>query len=175
MRALLFVSLITLGFSMSAMADATKPAFPSIQSQNLNGDNMRLPEDFQGEVNLVIFAFKRNQQAVVDTWLPSAADLAKRFQQFDYYELPAVGPQPGFMKSIIDNGMRSGIQDTGTRGRTITLYVPKAPLMAALDMKSDRTIYLMLLDRQNRVIWRSEGPATKTGLNDLAAAVAGAI
>ncbi|MFT5000267.1 MAG: hypothetical protein ACI8YI_001842 [Paracoccaceae bacterium] len=174
MRNIILGSLIAFAATLPALAEDQNMVFPSIQSQNLNKDVVNLPADFSGDINLVIFAFKRNHQALVDTWLPAAETLAKRFKKFNYYELPSVGRQPKFMKSVIDNGMRSGIQDVDTRGRTITLYVPKGPLMNALDMGSDRTIYAMLLDGQDRVIWRAEGAANAEVLSELKKAVAAA-
>ena len=46
--------------------------------------------------------------------------------------------------------------------------------MNALDMGSDRTIYAMLLDGQDRVIWRAEGAANAEVLSELKKAVAAA-
>ena len=69
MRNIILASLIVFAVTLPAIADDQNSVFPSIQSQNLNKDVVNLPADFSGDVNLVIFAFKRNHQALVDTWL----------------------------------------------------------------------------------------------------------
>ena len=170
-----FTFLILLSFLFAAAVQAQPVTFPSIKSQDLNGTAVNLPRDFRGKANLVIFAFKRRQQGQVDTWLPAAKKLSDRYKSFDYYELPAVGNRSRLMKSIIDNGMRSGIRDVDTRGRTITLYTPKKPLMEKLGMPHDRTIYALLLDSRNRVVWRADGTATADKIAALNAAVAAAL
>ena len=62
-----------------------------------------------------------------------------------------------FTRWFIDNGMRRGIPDKQARKRTITLYIDKKPFEDALQIPSEKTIYAILIDRQGKVLWRSEG------------------
>ena len=73
----------------SAQLHQDVPAiFPTIQASNLNRRTFNLPGDFESERNLVIVAFQRDQQEVVDTWTAPIRDLLERFPDLRFYELP---------------------------------------------------------------------------------------
>jgi hypothetical protein len=131
--------------------------FPSVQASNLEKRNFNLPADFEGERNLLLVAFEREQQKDVDTWLREM----KRFEELDpgfhYYELPTIQSPGAFMRWFIDTGMRRGIPDRKARERTITLYLEKKPFLDALLITDQKKIYAFLVDREGNVLWRSEG------------------
>jgi len=56
--------------------------------------------------------------------------------------------------------MRAGIPSKKTRGRTITLYIDKESFKGVLDIVTEETIYLFLIDVVGFVIWRGEGGLT---------------
>jgi hypothetical protein len=59
---------------------------------------------------------------------------------------------------MIDRGMRRGIPSKDKRARVITLYVDKDAFKTALNLPtSEDTIYILLVDRRGRVLWRGEG------------------
>lgn len=53
--------------------------------------------------------------------------------------------------------MRSGIPDVGSREATITLYIDKTPFNKALEIQNEQTIYVLLVDRNGTVLWKSDG------------------
>jgi hypothetical protein len=116
-----------------------------------------LPTDFEGDRNLLLVAFEREQQKDVDTWLREM----KRFEELDpgfhYYELPTIQRPNAFTRWFIDTGMRRAIPDRKARERTITLYLDKKPFCDALLIRDQKKIYQFLVDRNGRVLWRSEG------------------
>ena len=131
--------------------------FPSVNASNLERRDFNLPAGFEGERNLLLVAFEREQQKDVDTWLREM----KRFEELDpgfhYYELPTIQRPNAFMRWFIDAGMRHGIPDRKARERTITLYLEKRPFLDALMITNQKKIYAFLVDREGKVLWRSEG------------------
>jgi hypothetical protein len=131
--------------------------FPSVKAANLEKRDFSLPADFEGDRNLLLVAFEREQQKDVDTWLREM----KRFEEVDpgfhYYELPTIQRPNAFMRWFIDTGMRHGIADRKARERTITLYIDKKPFCDALLISDQKKIYQFLVDRKGKVLWRSEG------------------
>ena len=136
--------------------------FPSVKASNLEKRDFNLPADFEGERNLLLVAFEREQQKDVDTWLREM----KRFEEIDpgfhYYELPTIQRPNAFMRWFIDTGMRHGIPDRKARERTITLYLEKKPFLDSLLITDQKKIYAFLVDRQGKVQWRSEGVFDET-------------
>jgi hypothetical protein len=141
-----------------AWAEQTpRPHFPNVQASNLEKREFKLPADFEGERNLLLVAFEREQQKDVDTWLKEM----KRFEAIDpgfhYYEMPTIERPMALTRWFIDSGMRRGIPDRKARERTITLYLDKKPFCDALQITDQKKIYQFLVDRKGNVLWRSDG------------------
>ncbi len=132
--------------------------FPTATGSNLERTQFTLPGDLEGERNLVILAFWRHHQMLVDTWMPLARRLQQRHSDVVAYELPVIESRNKLAQLFIDSGMRAGIPDRTIREHTITLYVDKAAFLSQLDIDDDSTIYTMLIDRAGNVLWHTSGP-----------------
>ncbi len=55
----------------------TLALFPPLQARNLNGRTLALPSEFAGERNVVIMAFRRWHQTLVNAWFPALAPLLR--------------------------------------------------------------------------------------------------
>lgn len=133
------------------------PVFPQVRGKNLEGRAFDLPADFEGDLNLVFIAFERGQQAEVDTWLPLARKLATEIPGVRYYELPTIRELPGFVRNWIDGGMRDGIPDPTARAATITLYIDKDPFRRSLDIRTEKSISIVVVDRAGTIRWQTIG------------------
>ena len=147
--------------------------FPTVSGSNLQRAKLTLPQDFQGERNLVLIAFQQWQQTQVDTWIPFARQLEETYPAVRYYELPTIQRLNTLARTFINEGMRAGIPDPVARERTITLYVDKNAFKQALQLPREDDIYVLLLDREGRVLWRAEGSLTQEKGESLVAAVRG--
>jgi hypothetical protein len=157
--------------SMARPESSAGEHFPSLKASNLEKRDFNLPTGFEGERNLLLIAFEREQQKDVDTWLREM----KRFEELDpgfrYYELPTIQRPNAFARWFIDTGMRHGIPDRTARARTITLYLDKAPFCNALHIVDQTKIYAFLVDREGKVLWRSEGVFDETKGSGLSSAL----
>jgi hypothetical protein len=134
--------------------------FPAVSGSNLQRQRLVLPQDFQGEQNLVFIAFQQWQQAQVNTWIPFAKQLEATHQGVRYYELPTIEKRNALARTFINEGMRAGIPDPVARERTITLYLDKRAFRKALQLPGEGDIYVLLVDRQGTVLWRAEAAFT---------------
>lgn len=154
------ISIVTVSLmAMLQLSDTTR-VFPSIQGQNLDGRNFSLPGDFAGELNVVFIAFKREQQADVDSWMPTLDTLKSRYPTLRVYELPTLARRFRLMRPVIDGGMRGGIPDPAGRAATITLYIDKDPFKRALGFTREDRIQIVLVDKSGHVRWQRSGPST---------------
>jgi hypothetical protein len=145
--------------------------FPNIEGENLSGRKMELPKDFEGKANIVIVAFRREQQLLVNSWFPVLQELEKKYPELHTYELPTISTGYKLMKWIIDSGMRSGIKDTKTRDHTITLFTDTKKFRQDLDLPTDETIFVLLVNSSGEVKWKTEGSMTPIGAAQLKSAV----
>jgi len=131
--------------------------FPPVKASNLDKREFSLPTDFEGDRNLVLIAFEREQQKDVDSWLNEMNRFENLDPAFRYYELPTIERPNAFMRWFIDSGMRRGIPDQKARERTITLYLDKKTFCEALLIADQKKIYAFLVDRSGKVMWKAEG------------------
>ena len=141
--------------------------FPSVSFENLEKKTFNLPQDFKGELNLVLIAFQRAQQSDIETWFAVGDSLEKEFEEFAFYEIPTISRLNPVSRWFINTGMRAGINDEATRRRTITLYVDKELFKDSLNIDSENTIHPMLITPQGKVLWRTQGVMTAASKQDL--------
>ena len=131
--------------------------FPSINARNLEGLDVRLPAAFAGERNVVLIAFQRNHQSLVDSWLPwlekqCAADPGLRF-----YEVPTIGRIWAPARRFIDGGMAASIKVPEILQRTFTVYGDISRLTGPLSIHHRSTIAVLLVDGNGHVLWQGSG------------------
>jgi hypothetical protein len=151
--------------------EKTTMQFPEVIGSNLQRKKLTLPQDFQGELNLVMIAFQQWQQTQVDTWIPFARQLEETYPGVRYYELPTIQRLNALARTFVNEGMRAGIPNPVARERTITLYLDKDDFRQALQLSHEDDIYVLLLDRQGQVLWRAGGAFTPEKGESLAAKV----
>lgn len=164
--ALRWIKLAALGASL-IMSSVAPPApnsslhFPALTADTLSKQTLHLPKDFGPADSLVVLAFERNQQKDLDSWAKPAAELANAHPQFRFYEVPVLPWRDVFYRWWLNTAMRSGVEDDAARQRTIPVYVDKQKFKSSLQIATEKTITVVLLDKDGRVVWRSSGPWTE--------------
>jgi hypothetical protein len=150
------------------MVDSVRQ-FPRVEGSNLEGKRFALPTDFEAEYNVVIIAFRREQQADVDSWLPFLREQKVVARGVRVYELPTLSRSYRWMRGFIDGGMARGIPEKATREVTITLYIDKTPFKNALAIPTEERIITLIVKRGGPVLWRADGKFSSGSGSDLAA------
>jgi hypothetical protein len=162
----LILAIIFAGGMLTARGASTQ--FPAVAGSNLHGDEVAFPGALSGKKhNVIIVAFLQKQQELVDTWLPELASLSATHKDLAYYELPTIEKKNRLLRWIIYRGMRSGIKDSGVRSRTVTLHIDKEPFKKQLGIKTEKDIFVFLVDSKGAVKWQTRGPLTDTKLKAL--------
>jgi hypothetical protein len=133
------------------------PVFPTLKGADLNGRSLTLPADFPGPFSLVFVAFKRRQQADVDSWRPFVETTRKKRPSLAVFELPTIARGYRLMQFVIDNGMRSGISDPETRAATVTLYTNVKAFTRALGIRTTRQIAVLVVTPAGEVLGKVSG------------------
>jgi hypothetical protein len=132
--------------------------FPTVNGSNLQRAKLTLPQDFEGDYNLLFIAFQQWQQEEVNSWIPLAESCETQFPGLVYYELPTIRALKPFSRFFINEGMRAGIPNPKSRERTITLYLDKDDFRTALGLEDEEHIFALLIDHQGEELWRARGP-----------------
>ena len=131
--------------------------FPTITGSNLQRRKLVFPADFAGGLNIAIIAFQQWQQTQVNTWIPFLEQIEDKHEGVVYYELPVIREMNIFGRTFINEGMRAGIPNKKSRERTVTFYTDKVAFKEALNIPDERNIYVLLVDSNGKVLWRTEG------------------
>jgi hypothetical protein len=146
--------------------------FPEIQAQSLDRERYALPGEFEGRRNVAVVAFRREQQQLVDTWLPFLLALEAERDDLRIYEIPAISRRWTPARRFIDGGMAVGIADRDACARTLTSYTDVGLVQRALGLPDDTTIATVLTGRDGRITWMATGAFTEQAGADLRAALA---
>jgi hypothetical protein len=146
-------------------------SFPQIDARNLQSLDVRLPDAFAGERNVVMIAFQRQHQSLVDSWVPwlekeSVSDPGLRF-----YEIPTIGRMWAPVRRFIDGGMASAIRVPEVLQRTLTVYGDVNRLTSPLGISDRSTITVVLVDRGGQVHWQGSGAFAPSAAEELKTAL----
>jgi hypothetical protein len=165
-KSALIMGLVSVGGVFVASGSGTQ--FPSVTGSNLQGDEVTFPRTLSAKKHdFLVVAFEQKQQDLVDTWLPELAKLSAARKDFAYYELPTLAKMNRLLRWTIYRGMRSGIKDPGARSRTVTLYIDKEPFKRQLGIKTEKDIFVFLLNAKGSVKWQAQGALTDAKLKTL--------
>ena len=145
----------------------TDVSFPKLSARNLEGLDVTIPDTFEGDRNIVLVAFDRHHQELVDSWIPWLEEHAAADPGLRFYELPTIGRIWAPVRNFIDGGMAAAIREPVVLRRTLTVYGDVTKLTAPLDIQDRSTIALFLVDRAHTVRWSGSGRFNPDTAEDL--------
>lgn len=155
-----FVLAVLFCAALAAVPAETGPVgrrLPRVELQPLSGPRVVLPDSNDGHGTIVVFAFRRQDQPEVDTWLRylwQAEAIGCRF-----YEVPMLGPKiPGLLQRVIVAGMQAGIPRT-LRPHVAPYFGDVDGYAQALRVEDRNTIHLVVVDPDGSVILHLRGAA----------------
>ena len=154
------------------LAPSPPQTLSPLSGRALDGKEYELPGDLANQHNILVIAFRREQQRVVDQWLPWLIDLEQRRSDVAVYELPVLSSVYGPARWFIDGGMTRGIPDAAARARTITVYTDVRKVADNLGLAGTDTIAVLIVERSGRVLASEVGGFEKHKAARLAAALA---
>jgi hypothetical protein len=134
--------------------------FPAIQATSLDGAKLHLPQEFSGQLNLVVISFAREQQQQVDTWIPAARKIQAAHSEFNYYELLTMSRVNLLSRWWFQGSLRSDTTDKDLRSRILVAYVSKHKFRESLHIANEKKIVAALVDRTGKIYWREDGVCT---------------
>lgn len=137
--------------------------FPKVTGIDLQGNKRDLPQAFDKPINIVVVAFKREQQKNVDGWIKVLDPIVEKNAEVGFYELPLIYELNPLSRRFINNGMRRGVVEEKSRARTITVYTDREKFFKIMKMREDK-IYLLVIGKNGKILQRIEGDATKKNI-----------
>ncbi len=145
--------------------------FPKVKGISLYGDELTLPEAFDGQLNLVSMGFVHRHQDDIDTWIAIVPDLTTAYPSLRFYEVPVIYEAGPLFRWWLNNGMRIGVVDEEARRRTITVYTDRDRFSELVSLPNLQDIHTLLLDAKGHIVWRQTGPVSEPTMEDLVQAI----
>jgi hypothetical protein len=152
---------------MGEMEDVIGERFPQIRGHSLDQRDVMLPDDAKGMVTLIILAFERQAQTMVDSWVGPFERHLCGSGQYTYFEVPMIAGVWGRMFSrFIDDGMRAGVPRD--RHRNVVTYYGNFDMYSSLlSLEDHGSCYVFLLDKSGFIRWRGKGYSTPETIEEL--------
>ena len=147
-------------------------ALSPLAGRALDAKEYELPGDLAKKHNFLVLAFRREQQLLVDQWLPWLTDLEQHRNDVAVYELPVLSSYYNPARWFIDRGMTRGIPDAAARARTITVYTDVRKVVDNLGLPGTDTIAVLLVERSGRILASETGGFEEQKAERLAASLA---
>ena len=130
--------------------------FPELEARDLTGRDVVLPSAFDGSVNLVFVAFRRQQQAEIDSWGPWLENTwATEVRRF--YEVPALARLWAPARNFIDGGMATGVGSLETQQRTFTVYGDLNRVTRPLAINDRSVVSIFIVNANGLILDRATG------------------
>ncbi len=159
--------------------DADALVFPTMSGRTLLGTEVVLPQGLPAARTLVVVAFQRWQQSVVDRWIALAVDAGVPRTTLGVpgphdvavVEVPLLGMQWRMMRGFIDGGMTAGIKDPEILARTITVYTDVSSVQRALAIETTDKVEALVVKQDGTVLARSNSHPNEASWSSLADAL----
>jgi hypothetical protein len=123
------------------------------------------------EPSVVIVAFRREQQELVDGWIAALEPALRARPGAGLYEVPVISRAYRPVRRLIDGGMASAIRVPDILRRTLTHYGDVGAVVRALGLAGTGTVAAAVVLRDGTLLGLVEGPADPAGV----AAISGAL
>lgn len=148
-RCLIVTLFLTISFWTNAQQkEVSTSFFPTLSGENLNGKTFNLPQDLPADKTLVLIAFEREQQVVLDSW-SQGLDLLN--SQIPWIEVPVISTPYILGSFFINSGMRRGIPNPKVRERVITLYTDREAFAKSMGIEyNQQEAFVAVVDRSGK-------------------------
>lgn len=135
--------------------------FPSLVARDLEYEERRVPDDLVGEPRVLLVAFDRFHQQVVDAWVAVLErEGLPRAPGMRLYEIPTIGMKWRWARGFIDGGMVAAIRDVEVRRRTLTVYTDLRRVLRPLGLADASEVCVLVLGADGAVRARAVGEPT---------------
>ena len=146
--------------STSTVEVKQKSIFPTVTGTDLHGEERTLPDYLTKEKTIVVVAFERWQQKLCDEWYVKIEEYLAKNKHAAYFEIPTIAKMNAFTRWFIYNGMRGGIKDDTMRSQVITLHIDKGPFKESLQIDTEKTVHVFVLDENGEIVKSIKGELT---------------
>ncbi|MEP1446097.1 MAG: hypothetical protein ABJK37_08310 [Paraglaciecola sp.] len=136
----------------------------TVSGESLEGQQVAIPQDFEGQETLLLFGYKQDSQFDIDRWL-IGLDMTQT--QVAAYEIPTIqGMLPRMFSGFIDSGMRKGIPKQLWKG-VVTVYADGDKVQRFTGNQNPNNARVMLLNKSGTIVYFYDQGFSVEALNEV--------
>jgi len=156
---------------------ANAQQFPDIQTENLKGDKLQVPEDLSGKKSIVFLAFTPEAEQMLDNWYAPVYTLfldKSGFNSMAYdchvkLVMMFTGASQAAAEKVMEKIRKNVDEDLNNY---LLFYQGEfKEQMQALDLKKKDDAYVFVLDENGKIILKETGTYSESKLDKIASLV----
>lgn len=140
-------------------ASAADP-LPTLPVTTLSERPLRLPADLPPVPVLFIVGFSRAARAQTQPWVARIHKVYSARTDMGYYQAAVIEDVPRLMRGVVSSRIRRGVSPD-LHNHFVLVSEQAQQWRELADAADPDSAYLLLLDRDRRLAWRSAGPLTE--------------
>jgi hypothetical protein len=146
----------------TAAQSAVEMPMPKVEGESLAGHHIVLPDAASGKVAVLIFGFTKASKGPTAAWAKKiSTDFASQLA-FVLYQLPVLEDVPRFVRGMVISGIRKGVPEE-TRDHFVPILNGEADLKKLVSYKEQDDAYLVVLNREGKIVTQMHGPVADAG------------
>lgn len=137
----------------------TGQQLPIIAGESLAGHKVVLPEAARGSITVLILGFTKASKTPTSAWAKRLSQDLGSDPRFRLYQLPVLEDVPRLFRGMVISGIKKGVPEN-MWDRFVPILNGEADLKKAVDYRDQDAAYLVLLDRDSRVVRQAHGQLT---------------
>ena len=154
MKALLWLgAYLTVGLASAAAQ------IPAVTGTTLSGEKVSLPQDLHGAPAVLVLGFSQASREQAKAWGKRLAVDFDEQPEVRFYEVPMLGGVPKFLRGMVVKKIAQDVSDNGKR-HFLPIYEHEAEWRTVAGYTKTDDAYVVLIDGDGKVRWKSEGALT---------------
>lgn len=156
--ALVVAVVIALAFPVCAAAQQ----FPRLEEENLNGQQVVLPDAASGRVAVFVMGFSKASKTPTEAWAKRVQSDFGKASGFALYQMPVLEAVPKMIRGMVISGIKKGVPEN-ERTHFVPVLHNEDELKKLVGFKGDDDAYIVVLDRTGKISYQTHGASVGPG------------
>lgn len=132
---------------------------PKLEGKALSGAEVILPDAARGHVTLIVFGFSKASGTPCKAWAAHVWPMIRKDKQADLFTVAEMQGIPGFIKGMVVGSIRRDTPED-YRSHFIPVFQDRKQWQTVVGFQplAPDDAYLVLIDSQGTIRWRTHGP-----------------
>jgi hypothetical protein len=144
--------------------------FPRLQEENLNGQQIVLPDAASGKVAVLVMGFSKASKTPTEAWARRIDSDFGKAPAFVLYQMPILESVPKMFRGMIISGIKKGVPEN-QRATFVPVVHNEDDLKKLVGFKGEDDAYIVVLDRSGKVVYQTHGESVDPGYAELKAKI----